>query len=174
MASPDARQFVVRSATANDVVLLPDLESHARTALYGMAGLGAVAELPPSSPERLARGPCWVAVDGEGKHLGFALADRLDGDALLETLAILPEFSRSGLGRGLVNAVSDWARQQAAGGLLVSTYRDIPWDAPFYARLGFVEVPHRQWTRHMHHLQRQATAAGHDPARRLWMRLKLK
>jgi GNAT superfamily N-acetyltransferase len=173
MATPDARHFVVRPATADDVALLPQLESHARTVLYGMAGLGAVAELPPSPPERLMRGPCWVAISNSGKALGFALADRINGDALLETLAILPEFSRGGLGRALVNAVREWARSQSANGLLVSTYRDIPWDAPFYARLGFAEVPHRQWTRHMHHLQRQATAAGHDPARRLWMRLTL-
>jgi GNAT superfamily N-acetyltransferase len=173
MAAPATTPFAIRPASAADIAALPAIESRARLVLYGMAGLGAIAELPPIPIERLRRGPCWVADDGSGKILGFALADRLDRDVVLETLSILPEFSRGGLGRALVDAVKNWAQAASAASLLVCTYRDIPWDAPFFVRLGFVEVPHRKWTVQMHCLQRKATAIGHDPARRLWMRLPL-
>jgi GNAT superfamily N-acetyltransferase len=173
MAQSDPQHFTVRPTNESDVTGLPAIESYSRTVLYGMAGLGAVADLPPTTTERLRRGPCWVAYNAQDKPLGFALADRLEQDALLETLSIRPEFSGGGMGRALINAVVGWSRDVGAGGVLVSTYRDIPWDAPFYVRLGFTEVPHRQWTPQMHRLQREATAAGHDPARRLWMRLAL-
>jgi GNAT superfamily N-acetyltransferase len=152
---------------------LGHIERQSRTVLYGMAGLGAVADLPPTSTDRLRRGACFVACTLAQRPLGFALAGRLDNDALLECLAILPEFSGGGLGRALIETVSEWARQAGSHGVMVSTYRDIPWDAPFYARLGFVEIPHRFWSGAMHRLHREATALGHDPTRRLWMRLAL-
>jgi GNAT superfamily N-acetyltransferase len=101
------------------------------------------------------------------------LAGRLGSDVFLETLVVVPAFSRAGMGRSLIDAVTGWAREIDAAGVLVSTYRDIPWDAPFYARLGFAEVPLRVWTTQMHRLHREAAAVGHDPARRLWMRLAL-
>ncbi|MEO8560130.1 MAG: GNAT family N-acetyltransferase [Rhodospirillales bacterium] len=138
-----------------------------------MAGLGAVAERPPAPLDRLRRGPCWIARQQDGRTIGFLLADRLERDVLIETLAILPEFSGAGLGRALVGAAMAWGKEIGMGGVLVAAYRDLPWDAPFYARLGFSEVPHRQWSAEMHRLRREATLLGHDPARRLWMRLPL-
>ena len=173
MASPEPKKFSIRSATESDLPALGPIERQAHSVRYGMAGLGAVADLPPTTIERLRQGPCFIACGLDQKPLGFALASRLEGDALLECLAILPEFSGGGLGRALVEAVRVWAREAGSAGLLVCTYRDIPWDAPFYARMGFAEVPHRLWTGPMHRLQREATALGHDPARRLWMRLGL-
>jgi GNAT superfamily N-acetyltransferase len=173
MVSLDARQFAVRAATVGDLAVLPEIERQAHSIIYGMAGLGAVAELPPATPERLRHGPCWVALDRNPRVVGFVLAGRLDNNALIETLAILPEFGGSGLGRALVSAAIDWAKERDAAAMLVAAYRDMPWDAPFYARLGFSEVPRRQWSHEMHRLGREAAAAGHDPARRLWMRLSL-
>jgi GNAT superfamily N-acetyltransferase len=171
--SSDTASFAVRPAHADDTLSLAHVERQARIIFYGMAGLGAVAELPPATPERLRRGPCWVAHQPDQRVLGFILADRLDDDVLLETLAVLPEFSGGGIGRALVNSVIDWTRETGAESVVVAAYRDLPWDAPFYARLGFQEVPHRQWTTSMHRLRREASAVGHDATRRLWMRLKL-
>lgn len=173
MVSLNDRHFAVRAATVGDLSSLPEIERQAHSIIYGMAGLGAVADLPPATVERLRDGPCWVAADRSQRIVGFILASRQENDAVIETLAILPEFGGGGLGRALVGAVLDWARQTALGGALVTAYRDIPWDAPFYARLGFSEVPHRQWSHAMHRLRREDTAAGHDPTRRLWMRLAL-
>jgi len=173
MVSLDARHFAVRAATVGDLAALPEIEQQAHTIAYGMAGLGAVAELPPATVERLRHGPCWVALDRRARIVGFVLVGRVGHDAMIETLAILPEYSGSGLGRALIGAAIDWARQSGAAGMLVGAYRDIPWDAPFYARLGFGEVPRRQWSQEMHRLRREETVAGHDPERRLWMRLAL-
>ncbi|MEO8559832.1 MAG: GNAT family N-acetyltransferase [Rhodospirillales bacterium] len=173
MAPFDHRAFAVRAATAIDLAALPEIERQAHSIFYGMAGLGAVAERPPTTIDRLRRGPCWLAAQQDGRIVGFIVADQLEGDTLIETLAILPEFSGAGLGRALVGAATEWGKEIGMGSVLVAAYRDIPWDAPFYARLGFSEVPHRQWSSELHRLRREATLLGHDPARRLWMRLSL-
>lgn len=171
--APESRNFTIRPAREDDLPALGHIERQSRSVLYGMAGLGKVADLPPTAIDRLRRGACFVACNYAQTPLGFALAGRLDTDALLECLAILPEFSGGGLGRALIEEIRCWAHQTGGRGVLINTYRDIPWDAPFYARLGFVEVPHRQWSGAMHRLQREANALGHDPSRRLWMRLAL-
>ena len=50
-----------------------------------------------------------------------------------------PDWRRRGIGRALVNSVIDWTRETGAESVVVAAYRDLPWDAPFYARLGFQE-----------------------------------
>jgi hypothetical protein len=40
----------------------------------------------------------------------------------------------------LINRVCDRVREQGRHSLLLSTRCDLPWNAPYYARLGFVEI----------------------------------
>ena len=68
---------------------------------------------------------------------GFAMARRLDGVAHLIEIDVDPAFQGRGLARRLIAAVEDWARDRALRELTLTTYRDAPWNAPYYARLGF-------------------------------------
>jgi len=40
----------------------------------------------------------------------------------------------------LVRAVCEWATVSGYALLTLTTFRDVPWNYPFYARLGFVEI----------------------------------
>jgi ribosomal protein S18 acetylase RimI-like enzyme len=72
-----------------------------------------------------------------GACVGFALVSVLDGDAHLEELDVLPEHGRRGLGRALVlNAMAIGAREGRPR-ITLSTLTLVPWNAPFYERLGF-------------------------------------
>src|SRR5262249_25990398 len=42
-----------------------------------------------------------------------------------------------GIGRRLVDTVCDWAKAQGFSAITLSTFRDVPWNGPFYERLGF-------------------------------------
>ena len=44
---------------------------------------------------------------------------------------------RRGLGKRLIETLCDWARGQGYGAVTLSTFRDVPWNEPFYARIGF-------------------------------------
>jgi GNAT superfamily N-acetyltransferase len=79
----------------------------------------------------------WVAVAPGGGIAGFALARLIDDEPHLEELDVHPEHGRRGIGAALVRVAIEWARGRGARGLTLSTFRDIPWNGPFYATFGF-------------------------------------
>ncbi len=82
-------------------------------------------------------GHLWVALSPTGHCVGFALVEP-SGDRLhLEELDVLPEHGGRGLGRALVSEVERWAIDNHFAEITLTSYRDVPWNAPFYARLGF-------------------------------------
>jgi GNAT superfamily N-acetyltransferase len=80
-----------------------------------------------------------VLVVGE-PPVGFARLEVVDGQAHLEQLAVHPDQARRGLGTALVQAAVTWAGEQGFTSMTLTTFRDVAWNGPFYARLGFVEV----------------------------------
>jgi GNAT superfamily N-acetyltransferase len=69
--------------------------------------------------------------------VGFASVEVVDGVAHLAQLSVLPSESRQGRGSALVNAVCDWASAQGYEAVTLTTFRDVPWNGPYYARMGF-------------------------------------
>jgi predicted N-acetyltransferase YhbS len=51
-----------------------------------------------------------------------------------------PAHARRGLGRWLIDYVSGWARADGELALTLTTFADVPWNGPYYARLGFSVV----------------------------------
>jgi GNAT superfamily N-acetyltransferase len=142
---PTPPTYTIRLARPEEVAGLPALEDAAAELFerIGMTGdfldtTRTVEEL--DAAQREAR--LWVAADREDRPVGFALATVLGDAPHLEELAVHPEHGRRGLGRRLVAAVVEWARARGAPTLTLSTFRDVPWNAPFYARLGFVALDH--------------------------------
>ena len=72
--------------------------------------------------------------------VGFACVDLVDGAAHLWQLSVHPSAGRRGLGTALVAAVCEWAAAQGLGAVTLTTFRDVPWNAPFYRRIGFREL----------------------------------
>jgi GNAT superfamily N-acetyltransferase len=69
--------------------------------------------------------------------VGFASVGEVDGVAHLFQLSVDPSMGRQGLGTALLVAVCDWATSQQHEAVTLTTFRDVPWNGPFYARLGF-------------------------------------
>ena len=79
----------------------------------------------------------WVAVDADGSIIGFAVAWVVDGEGHLDELAVAPAHGRRGVGRALVDAVVAWTRAQGLASITLTTFRDVPWNGPYYEKLGF-------------------------------------
>ena len=139
-----ATQYVVRIAQPDDIPLLPEIE-RAAGALFKThsAELGLTDEISThvNSVETLeaARqaGRLWVAATSTGEIVGFALMLEIGGYAHLEELDVLPAHARRGLGSALLTAVCSWAKEAGYPAVTLRTFRDIPWNAPFYERRGF-------------------------------------
>ena len=81
-----------------------------------------------------------AAIDEQRPPVGFVHVLLIDGHAHLEQLSVLPEHQRRGIGAGLTRAAMDEARAQGFDRLSLCTYRDVPWNGPYYRGLGFTEV----------------------------------
>jgi GNAT superfamily N-acetyltransferase len=72
--------------------------------------------------------------------VGFACVEVVDGTAHIWQLSVHPRAARRGRGTALVKAVCKWAVTNALPAVTLTTFRDVAWNGPFYARLGFREV----------------------------------
>lgn len=82
-----------------------------------------------------------VAVDDGDRPVGFAVLELVDGDVYLDEVDVHPAFGRRGVGAALVRASCDWAVTHGHAAITLTTWRDVPWNGPFYRKLGFEEVP---------------------------------
>ena len=91
-----------------------------------------------------AQGLVWVVEDG-GRLIGFATCEAFEHELHLWELAVRHEVQGKGVGRALIAAIADEARARRLPAVTLTTFRDIPWNAPYYARLGFRELPEGEW-----------------------------
>lgn len=82
----------------------------------------------------------WVAGDRDGIPVGFAYVEKLGECWHLEELDVHPHHQKQGLGSALVRKFCDRARELGIPAITLTTFRDIPWNAPFYEKLGFVAI----------------------------------
>jgi GNAT superfamily N-acetyltransferase len=93
----------------------------------------------PQGTTRLSEPGYLLIVEVDGEAAGFVHVLEIDGICHLEQLSVDPPSSRRGLGRALVEAAKNQARARGYSQISLRTYADVPWNAPFYATLGFVE-----------------------------------
>jgi len=171
---PDVR---IRLARPED---LPELQRIEREAGKRFKGLGLLDHLLDrtlslselAQHQRAER--IWVA-DGrqDGKPLGFAVANVLDGLAHLEELDVLPEAGGRGIGTTLVATACDWAAAHGFPAITLSTFRDVPWNAPFYSRLGFRTLDAKELPRALRGIRAREEQLGIPMTERVIMRREL-
>ncbi|MCU1724160.1 GNAT family N-acetyltransferase [Pseudomonas sp. 5P_5.1_Bac1] len=132
----------IRPARPHDAHLLPAIERSAAEAFLAVERLAWVAAHEVLSVEEhlgfIDKGLLWVAVDEQDQPLGFLCASVQDGGVHIDELSVALCHQGQGLGRALIACVEAWAQAQGFTALTLTTFREVPWNAPFYARLGFV------------------------------------
>jgi GNAT superfamily N-acetyltransferase len=165
-------KYAIVRARVADLPFLSEIELAAARLLTGFAPESVLAEATPIADFEvaLADGHLWVAVT-EDRPVGFAQVKLLEaGSAHLDELDVHPNHGRRGLGRRLVTAVCDWAATSGMRCVTLSTFREPPWNMPFYASLGFDIVPKAEWSSAMTRIVVDETRRGLDPSRRVIMR----
>jgi GNAT superfamily N-acetyltransferase len=134
----------IRPARSDDLSVLVEIERAAGDLfrqldadLFADHDPGSVEELLPYADDRRA----FVSVDARDRPIGYLLVDLVDGAAHIEQVSVHPDHARKGLGRALIEHAADWASARALHSLTLTTYVDVPWNAPYYERLGFRSLP---------------------------------
>ncbi len=165
----------IREMRAGDPPLLHHIE-HAAARLFATVpdpAIAAIAEHPPVALEAfipvLSGGPVFVACDAGDRPIGFAAALELVDCLYLRELSVHPDHQGKGVGSALLDEFLRRARRDGAARCALSTFRAVPFNAPFYRQRGFVELPIDQAPLHLRNRFFDETPPGMDPAHRILM-----
>jgi GNAT superfamily N-acetyltransferase len=131
----------LRRATPADAAIFPELEQSAGLAFRAdreIAWLADAANLPAERyREIVAEGWSWIAEGAAAEPVAFAAAT-LEGEELhLWELNVHIDHQRRGIGRALLQRLLAEAVSAAIPAMTLTTFRDLPWNAPFYRSMGF-------------------------------------
>lgn len=171
---PDLKAtFRIRPARLSDLPILQDIERAAAELFRSYDVPESVLRDSTSIADfraALEHGLLWVATGDDDSPIGFACAEILDGYLHLEEVDVDPRHGRRGIGTALVRAVRRSAVERGLSGVTLTTYRDIPWNAPFYRRLGFEELVAAELTEALRNVVREEAERGLEPKQRVVMR----
>jgi len=129
----------IRFAQPADADLIEQIENEADRLLTDRLTPGQWPAAP-SGNDRLAQPGFLLVIEVQnGIIAGFAHVLEVDTVCHLEQLSVRPEDARRGLGRELLNAAIEHAQERGYKKISLRTYADVPWNAPFYERAGFME-----------------------------------
>lgn len=134
---------MIRRARLDDLSALPAVESSAATAYRAIPDRAWLADGEAiSHAEHIAlreRGITLIA-EGDGGICGFICSEPLGESLFIREVSVRHQDQGKGIGHGLLRALIDQARAAGWTRITLTTFRDLAWNAPFYARLGFREL----------------------------------
>ena len=156
---------MTRAAYRDELEKLRELE-RASGSIFRELGMDAIAEGEPRSTATLAAfqaaGRAWVVADDADEPVAYLLVKVIDASAFIEQVSVHPRAARQGLGRALIETAAAWAPHRGLKARMLTTYRDVPWNRPYYERLGFQIVDDAHVTPALRRLRAQEAAAGLD------------
>jgi NAD(P)-dependent dehydrogenase (short-subunit alcohol dehydrogenase family) len=156
--------FAVRVAVPADLAMLPAIELSGE-AMF--ADFGIVFPPGPATVEAAIAHGATVLVAGD-PPVAFAAVVELDGHPHLEQISVRADLTRNGIGNLLLGEVVS----RYGPGLTLLTFRDVPWNGPWYTRHGFIEFPEPAWGPELRdHWQAEIDAGLHDLGARFVMHL---
>ena len=90
-----------------------------------------------------------VARTAKGAPAGFAMTSVREGWLYLDQISVDPAHGRGGVGSALIGRVMLEAKDRGLKRVTLSTFRDPPWNGPFYRRNGFRELPRKKMEKWM-------------------------
>lgn len=134
--------------------------------MFRRIGMPAIADdEPPSIPmlrERLRPGMLWVATAGSDDLVGYLAAEVVDGTAHVLQVSVDPAHRGHRIGAALLNTLDRWAAARSLTHLTLTTFRDVPWNAPYYTRLGWSVLPEAELGPGLERIRRQEKESGLD------------
>lgn len=135
--------------------------------LFRDLGMDLVADGPPPDTagfdEAQRAGRLLVATANEsGIVVGFVLTRPLDGALHVDQVTVAQGWGGQGIGRSLMQAAEKLAVREGFARMSLTTFRDVPFNGPFYAGLGWKPLEDAQLTPGLATERKQETAAGLD------------
>ena len=168
----------IRPGRSEDAAALPAIERAAGALFRTVPELAWIADHDvldrDDHLEAILRddGGHWVA-DVDGALAGFLVGQR-DGEGFhIWELAVDIAYQGKGVGRALVTTACDHARGAGCAAVTLTTFRAVPWNEPFYQRMGFVTLTDDALDQRLRDVLAHEIEIGLPGERRCAMRLLL-
>jgi len=139
--------------------------------------LPEIAEDEPLPLEELARyrqaNRAWVAADDADVPAAYLIADIVDGSVHIEQVSVHPRAARRGIGRMLLERAAAYAAARGIRALTLTTFAEVPWNAPYYVRCGFRVLDDSELSPGMRAVRDREIAHGLHRWPRVYMRRDL-
>ena len=163
--------YLVERAAPGEAERLRELE-RAAGARFRDIGMSDIADDEGTEPEilddRAEQGRLYVMTEPGQTPVGFLIWSPKDGCAYIEEVAVHPDHAGRRLAARMIDRLAQDVRGRHAA-LTLETFRDVPWNGPYYAKLGFVEVALDRLGPDHEASWRGQAEAGLDMSRRLFM-----
>lgn len=162
----------IRGARTDELPRLQEIEVSAG-AVFRDIGMPEVADDPPPRLDLLAQyqsaGRAWVAVDPDDLPVAYAMLDVVDERIHVAQLSVHADHARRGVGRQLLDRAGGLALAAGLSALTLITFRGVPWNAPYYERLGFRELSIEELSPGLAYLLATEAEHGFDLQQRVCM-----
>jgi N-acetylglutamate synthase-like GNAT family acetyltransferase len=166
---------LIRKARLDDLPALTDIERDADK-LFLQTDMPEIGSAEPTDSAALAalldEGAFWVA-ERDGAPVGFLAAGTREGQYIILQISVARAGQGRGVGARLMETALGHGRAIGAPDVVLTTFRDIPWNAPWYARFGFVEISADERSQVVRDMQAHEAAHGLDMSRRCALRALL-
>lgn len=167
-------QYTIRVANFDDLAILPVIERAAAAQFRTTAYADLIDFELVSATVDLGREYVWVVVDRNDQPVGFAIVHAEESSVVhLHELDVHPQHAHQGLGRWLIETIAKWAQEQGMKALTLTTFSDVPWNGPYYERLGFRKLELSELSSALQSVRNAEAAAGLPMANRICMQLDL-
>ena len=133
-------RFLLRPYEEAELEDLRQLERAARRRYLLVEGYEKFAAGPAINPERFGTGTTKVAEFG-GHRAGYIIVQPLDDMLYIASLMVDEGMSGKGIGQRLLEWAEDHASSVGVSGTCLATFQIPRWNAPWYRRLGYAEMP---------------------------------
>jgi len=139
--------LVLREGVEADIHALLEIEARAAQLLLAQEGMALLAMHSLVADDLRGGIKCGLlrVAQLDGVAVGFALVGELDGHAHLLEMDVDPAHGHQGIGGLLLAFACDATAALGLASMTLVTLREVPWNAPFYARHGFVELEESHW-----------------------------
>lgn len=166
----------IRAVRVEELPVLRDIE-RAAGECFRDVGMPEIADSDLPSLDVLASyenaGRAWVAVDEADQPVAYLIAEPIDGNLHVEQVSVHPDSARRRLGRSLIEHAATRAVADGMPAMTLTTFTEVPWNAPYYERCGFRRLDESELTTGLREIRRREALYGLDRWPRVCMRRDL-
>jgi GNAT superfamily N-acetyltransferase len=119
--------------------------------------------------EAQRKGLLLVALGEGGRPVGYALTSLVDRALHLAQMDVHPDHQQRGIGSRMLEEVVRLAQELQCEAVMLTTFRHIPWNGPWYQRFGFTICDGDGTPLFLEEILEKEAAMGLDPAQRVAM-----